>query len=72
MDLPARYDVVGVRVAALTFEDAVRLLLEAPGTHPQPAALIWRYDITNIASGRPPRRPGISPEAEHQVDTDRP
>jgi N-acetylglucosaminyldiphosphoundecaprenol N-acetyl-beta-D-mannosaminyltransferase len=32
VDLPARYNVVGVRVAALTFEDAVRLLLEAPGT----------------------------------------
>ena len=31
MDLPARYDVVGVRVAAMTFEDAIRLLLEAPG-----------------------------------------
>jgi len=31
MDLPARYDVVGVRVAAMTFEDAIRLLLDAPG-----------------------------------------
>jgi N-acetylglucosaminyldiphosphoundecaprenol N-acetyl-beta-D-mannosaminyltransferase len=32
VDLPARYDVIGVRVAALTLDDAVRLMLEAPGS----------------------------------------
>ena len=32
MDLPARYDVLSVRVAALTLDDAVRLMLEAPGS----------------------------------------
>jgi N-acetylglucosaminyldiphosphoundecaprenol N-acetyl-beta-D-mannosaminyltransferase len=30
VDLPARYEVIGVRVAALTFEDAILLLLDAP------------------------------------------
>jgi N-acetylglucosaminyldiphosphoundecaprenol N-acetyl-beta-D-mannosaminyltransferase len=32
VDLPARYDVIGVQVAALTFDEAMRLLVEAPGT----------------------------------------
>jgi N-acetylglucosaminyldiphosphoundecaprenol N-acetyl-beta-D-mannosaminyltransferase len=32
LDLPARYDVIGVRVAALTLEEATELLVEAPGT----------------------------------------
>ena len=31
MDLPSRYDVAGVRVAAFTFEEAIELLLDAPG-----------------------------------------
>jgi N-acetylglucosaminyldiphosphoundecaprenol N-acetyl-beta-D-mannosaminyltransferase len=31
VDLPARYEVVGVRIAALTFDEAIGLFLDAPG-----------------------------------------